>query len=296
MTDQSHLSAETLAVEEFLDIPGDRCAVLGSPIAHSLSPLIHNAGYIALGINYDYYRVEVSEARHMRKILNAKDPGIKGLSVTMPGKGAALKLAELSTKRAADIGSANTLVPQEDGRWLADNTDVDGLTACLNVIAKNADIRKFDGQQAVVVGNGGTARPAVAALAAAGINKVVVLARSERALNLQALVEDMGMEFSWARLDAPEVGHICGQSAVVISTVPEDSAAEHAADFIRADGVVDVIYDPYPTRLLEAAISKGLPHADGLNMLAGQAEEQFRLFTGVMPPEGLFLETLHDTR
>lgn len=289
-----------LSPEEFVELTGPRCAVLGSPVAHSLSPVIHNAGYRAEGLDMSYYRVEAPEARDIRVIVQAGDPDIRGLSVTMPGKGAALELATLATKRAEDIGSANTLVPQSDGRWLADNTDVDGLTACLDSVgAELAELleereKPFEGQTAVVVGNGGTARPAVAAAAEAGFSAINVVARSERALNLQALTESLGMEFSWTRFDAPELGHLCGQAAALISTVPEDVAAEYTAEFCRAESIIDVIYDPYPTALLAAAQEQGMPCSDGLRMLAGQAEEQFRLFTGHEAPEGLFLTELRE--
>lgn len=292
------VGASVLSPEEFVALSGPRCAVLGSPVSHSLSPLIHKAGYRAMGLDLDYYRVEAPEARDIRVIAQAQDPNIRGLSVTMPGKGAALELAGLATKRAEHIGSANTLVPQEDGRWLADNTDVDGLTACLDAVAAELTERDpergapFAGRTAVIVGNGGTARPAVAAAAAAGFAEINVVARSERALNLQALTESLGMEFSWTRFDAPELGHMCGQAATLISTVPEDVAAEYVDEFCRAESVIDVIYDPYPTALLAQAKQQGMPFSDGLQMLAGQAEEQFRLFTGQHAPEGLFLAEL----
>lgn len=279
-----------LSAKEFVELSGPRCAVLGSPINHSLSPVIHESGYKALGLDMAYYRVEAPEARDIREVVRVNNPDIRGLSITMPGKGAALELVGLATKRAEDIGSANTLVPQEGGKWLADNTDVDGLTACISHVT-GEDI-ELSGSTAIIVGNGGTARPAVAALAAAGVAKINVVARSERALNLQSLVKTLGMEFTWTRMDAPELGHECGQASVLVSTVPEDVAAEHSKAFVRAESIVDVIYDPYPTGLLEAAQAKGVPHADGLRMLAGQAEEQFRLFTGHSAPEGLFLETL----
>lgn len=278
-----------LTVDEFLEKSGPRCAVLGSPIEHSLSPELHTAGYRALGLDMDYFRVEAGESRDIRRLLRESDVDVRGFSVTMPGKQAALDLADLATNRAQEIGSANTLVPQGDGQWLADNTDVDGVASCLSYLRGDDPLQ---GTNAVIVGNGGTARPAVAALAAAGVSQVTVLARSERALNLQAVVETLGMKFSWSRFEDADIAQTCADAAVVVSTIPAHAAEELAPALCSAAGIVDVIYDPYPTPLLSAARALGVPHADGLRMLAGQAEEQFRLFTGHSAPEGIMLDTV----
>jgi len=284
-------AGHVLSVDEFLEMSGLRCAVLGSPIEHSLSPQLHSAGYRALGVEMDYYRVEAGEARDIRRLLSESGDQVRGFSVTMPGKQAALELADLATNRAQEIGSANTLVPQGDGKWLADNTDVDGVTRCLEHLY-GGDTSSLQGASAVIVGNGGTARPAVAALAAAGVTEVTVLARSERALNLQTVVETLGMKFSWSRFEEADIAETCADAAAVISTIPAHAAEELAGGLCTAAGIVDVIYDPYPTPLLSAAQEKSIPHADGLRMLAGQAEEQFRLFTGHPAPEGLMLDTV----
>lgn len=284
-------AGQVLTVEQFLELSGPRCAVLGSPIEHSLSPQLHTVGYSALELQMDYVRVEAGESRDIRRLLSESDDGVRGFSVTMPGKQAALELADLTTARAQEIGSANTLVPQGDGQWLADNTDVDGVSRCLEHLF-GGDASAMQGARAVIVGNGGTARPAVAALAAAGVTHVTVLARSERALNLQAVVETLGMEFSWSRFEDTDVAQTCSTAAAVISTIPAHAAEELAEGLCAAAGIVDVIYDPYPTPLLTAAREKNVPHADGLRMLAGQAEEQFRLFTGRPAPEGLMLDTV----
>ena len=321
MNGQEHASAGFLTVEEFLGLANSRCAVLGRPIAHSLSPQLHTAGYRALGLEgMSYYRVDAGEAKEIRRLLDAASAsaGIRGFSVTMPGKQAALELADVATERAINIGTANTLVPQFIGEpvaepdtlghsatasigrsssddpaveWLADNTDVDGVARCLeHVVASGAP--SLEGSSAVVIGNGGTARPAVAALAAAGVARVTVLARSERALNLQSLVEGFGMEFAWSRFDDVCLAANVRGASVTISTVPAEAVEPLIPALLGTKAIVDVIYDPYPTPLLEAAREAGIPHADGLRMLAGQAEQQFRLFTGYDCPSGLMLDTV----
>lgn len=283
-----------VSAHDFLHMPGPRCAVLGQPIEHSLSPVLHSAGYAALELDYTYVRIEAGQARDVRRLLESVDDQVRGFSVTMPIKHDALQLSDVATERALQIGAANTLVPTEDGGWLADNTDVDGIGSCLVALQRQGVI--LQGREAVVMGNGGTARPSVAALAAAGITKVTVLARSERALNLQGLVESCGMEFDWARFEGPHVADTCARAAVAISTVPAHAAESLTHALLGAESIIDVVYDPYPTTLLSAARAAAKPHADGLRMLAGQAEEQFRLFTGYPAPQGLMLEAVLQAR
>jgi shikimate dehydrogenase len=273
------------SVAEFLDLAASRpadaplCAVLGRPVAHSLSPVIHRGAADAAGAavpgSFDYVRVEAGETGELRQLTTSAPVCVRGFSVTMPGKPVALALADEVTDRAAAVGSANTLIPLGGGRWRAENTDVAGVAACLDAVAGENPLHR-----AAVVGNGGTARPAVAALAAAGVGHVEVIARSDRALRLRGLVEGYGMTFAWTRLDDPALGEVCAGCEVLVSTVPAAAAAPVAPALAQAAAVVDVIYDPYPTDLLAAARAAGRPAADGLLMLAGQGVEQFRLFTG----------------
>lgn len=293
-------SADVYDVEGFLALAAGSpdltlCAVLGRPVAHSLSPVIHTGAAQDAGTvpGFRYVRVEAGEEDEIRRLLSGSPACVAGFSVTMPGKPHALTLADEVTDRAAAIGSANTLVPLRDsdgaptGRWRADNTDVVGVTTCLDtVLGDTAPSR------AAVVGNGGTARPAVAAFAAHGVRRVDVLARSDKALNLRELVESYGMEFSWTRLDAPELGSVCAGCDVLVSTVPESAAGGYTDALSRAGAVVDVIYDPYPTHLLTEAVAAGRPVADGLLMLAGQGAEQFRQFTGATASAGAMYAAL----
>ena len=109
-----------------------RTAIVGRPVAHSLSPVLHNAGYAALGLPYSYTRLEAAESE-LPGLLAALDESWAGLSVTMPGKRAALELASVATDRAQAVGAANTLV-RRDGGWAADCTDVDGVVGALRVV------------------------------------------------------------------------------------------------------------------------------------------------------------------
>src|ERR1700712_4714725 len=145
-----------------------RAAVLGSPIAHSRSPQLHLAAYRALGLtNWTYERIECN-ADQLPSLVAGFGPEWVGVSVTMPGKFAALAFADERTPRAELVGSANTLVRTATG-WRADNTDVDGVTGALGGAV---------GRAALVLGSGGTAPAAVVGLAGLGVKHVTVVARN----------------------------------------------------------------------------------------------------------------------
>ncbi|HEX7744069.1 MAG TPA: shikimate dehydrogenase, partial [Micromonosporaceae bacterium] len=134
-----------------------RAAVLGSPVAHSLSPAIHNAGYAAAGLTgWSYTAIECTEAQ-LPELVVGLGPEWAGLSLTMPLKEAALAVAAEVSPVAAAVGAANTLVRRPDGSWYADNTDVEGLTDILRAAGVPP------GARFTVLGAGGTARAAVAA-------------------------------------------------------------------------------------------------------------------------------------
>lgn len=144
-----------------------RAAVLGSPIAHSRSPQLHLAAYRELGLtDWTYDRIECTEAQ-LPGLVGGFGPEWVGVSVTMPGKFAALRFATERTERAELVGSANTLV-RVDGGWRADNTDVDGVVGALGAVSGPA----------AVLGSGGTAPAAVVALASLGISDISVVARN----------------------------------------------------------------------------------------------------------------------
>ncbi|WP_448850839.1 shikimate dehydrogenase [Corynebacterium sp. 335C] len=257
-----------------------RAAVLGRPIAHSKSPQLHGAGYAALGLDdWEYVRVDCG-AEELPALVAAAGPEWAGFSVTMPGKFAALETADESTERARLVGSANTLVHLPDGGWLADNTDCDGVAGALAELGAD-DLP--DGR-AVVVGAGGTARPALWALARAGVRHLDVVARSERALAVEPLAAALGMEFTWVRFDDGRLPDIAGASDVLVSTVPSDALQGVATYLARAPRILDVIYDPWPTPLARAAGEVGHPVVGGLSMLLHQGTAQFERFTGHAAP------------
>ena len=195
--------------------------MLGSPIDHSRSPILHNAGYAAAGLTgWEYTRIETT-AESLARVVGEADDTYVGFSVTMPAKFAALEFADEVTERAAAIGSANTLMRTSAG-WRADNTDCDGAAGALGELfgSRPAPTR------AVIVGAGGTARPAFWALADLGVTHVTVLNRSDRRAELAPLAESRGVELEFLSFDADLLSVVAGAD-VLISTVPSAGLAEY---------------------------------------------------------------------
>lgn len=266
-----------------------RAAVLGSPIEHSLSPTLHNAGYQAMGLtHWEYGRILCTEAQ-LSEIVGNADATYQGFSVTMPAKFAALDYATEVTPRAARIGAANTLVRSDTG-WLADNTDVDGVTGALSELF-DGDLAALQGAHALVIGAGGTARPAVWALIQSGIKHITIANRSERSVEFYPLIEETDASLSFARLDG-DISEIAAKSAVTISTILAQGSSQLAYQAVHAP-LLDVIYSPWPTPLTQAASAHGTPAVGGHVMLAHQAFGQFRLFTGHDAPREAMRSALY---
>ena len=254
---------------------GRRAAVLGSPVAHSRSPQLHLAAYRALGLDdWTYERIECT-ADELPSLVSGFGPEWVGLSVTMPGKFAALRFADERTRRADLVGSANTLVRTEHG-WRADNTDVDGVAGALGL---------RDVGRAVVLGSGGTAPAAIVALAGLGATAITVVARNpEKADRLLRLGSSLEVETSLRDFDDPELPAVVAAADVLVSTIPADVAARHSATFAGAPVLLDAIYDPWPTPLARAVAGSGGEVISGLQMLLHQAFSQVEQFTGRPAP------------
>lgn len=253
---------------------GRKAAVLGSPVAHSRSPDLHLAAYRALGLlDWTYERIECT-AQRLPALVRSLGPEWVGLSVTMPGKFAALRVADERTARAELVGSANTLVRTAAG-WRADNTDIDGVAGAL------AHLPVLRG--AAVLGSGGTAPAAMAALAERGVERIAVVARNrDKAAALLQLASRLGIRADWhdlsGRVPLPD------GTDVLVSTLPAEVAARHAESFAAVPVLLDAIYDPWPTPLAEAVTARGGQVISGLQMLLHQAFSQVEQFTGRPAP------------
>jgi len=247
--------------------------VLGSPVAHSLSPVLHRAAYAALSLPlWRYDAIECDDVA-LPSFVGGLGPEWAGLSVTMPGKRAALDVADEVTPRAMAVGAANTLVRRPGGRWLAECTDAGGVTGALAAAGLRA------ASSAVVLGAGGTAAAAAAGLAAIGVSELTVVARSAlRATDVLACAARVGLRATvvpWSALSAP-----ARLSAdVLVSTVPGGVIDRHAPDLTAFPTVLDVVYHPWPTPLASAVSARGGRLVTGLDLLLHQAFEQVRLFT-----------------
>lgn len=253
-------------------------AVLGHPVDHSLSPVLHGAAYRALGLDdWTYERIDC-DADRLPSLVDSSPAHRIGYSVTMPGKFAALAHASEVSDRARIVGSANTLV-RRSGGWYADCTDVDGVTGAL---AEFGDLPAAP--TAVVLGVGGTARPVLAGLAAAGATRVVLASRRDNAGPAAKCGRALGLDISTVLLtDASLPGEI-EAADVLVNTVPEPGIRELTDLVSRARRLFDVLYDPWPTVAGAAASAAGVPVVGGDVMLLNQAFGQVELFTGRPAP------------
>jgi shikimate-5-dehydrogenase len=246
-----------------------KAAVLGSPIAHSRSPQLHLAAYRELGLaGWTYDRIECT-ADQLPAVVAGFGPEWVGVSVTMPGKFAALRFADQRTERAELVGSANTLVRTPTG-WRADNTDIDGVKGALGTVSGRA----------AVLGSGGTAPAAVVGLAELGVQDISVLARSrDKAAPLLDLGRKRGVDVHWI-----ELGTMLADVDVVVSTIPAEVAARYAETVAATPLLLDAIYSPWPTPLASTVEAAGGRVISGLQMLLHQAFAQVEQFTGMPAP------------
>jgi shikimate dehydrogenase len=253
-----------------------RAAVLGSPIAHSLSPALHGAAYAALGLTgWRYDLVECDEAG-LPGFVDGLGPEWAGLSLTMPLKRAVLAVADDVSPLATAVGAANTLLlghgSGRAGRRV-ENTDVAGLVEAL----REAGVRRVE--QAAVLGAGGTAQGALAALREFGERSPRVLVRdAARTGELRAAADRLGVHpvISGGLLEAP-----LPEADVVISTLPSGAAGTvRAGRWTPGTVVLDVVYAPWPTPFAAAAAAGGCRVVSGLAVLLHQAVAQVELMTG----------------
>ncbi len=270
-----------------------KAAVLGSPIAHSLSPVLHRAAYVALGLDdWTYQAIECDEAGLPGLIESlGSAPGWAGLSLTMPLKRTVLPLLDHADPLVAATGGANTVVFRPDGRH-GYNTDVQGIVDALAQAGAPAP------GSVTIVGGGATACSALAALPEIGASGADVVVRDPaRAGGLLAAAQRLHVRVRLCSLpgdDPPGTPRMGGlpvppyPPGLLISTVPA-GAADAFADRIRSTGrapaaVLDVVYDPWPTPLAEAASAAGAVVASGFAMLLHQAAAQVELMTGEPAP------------
>ncbi|WP_371096256.1 shikimate dehydrogenase [Streptomyces sanglieri] len=256
--------------------PRHRAAVLGSPIAHSLSPVLHRAAYAELGLDgWTYDRFEVDEAA-LPGFVQGLDSTWAGLSLTMPLKRAIIPLLDSVSGTASSVEAVNTVVLTEDGRLTGDNTDIPGMIAAL----RERGVEKTE--SAAVLGAGATASSALAALSQICAGPVTAYVRSrERGDEMRGWGERLGVDVriaDWAEAEQAL------RAPLIIATTPA-GATDGLMDAVpeRPGTLFDVLYEPWPTGLASAWTAHGGPVIGGLDLLVHQAVLQVEQMTGRSP-------------
>lgn len=262
--------ARMLDVFRFRRIRADAAiyGVVGHPVMHSLSPVLHNAAFAALGLNAVYVPLQAADVEDF--VTFASAIGLRGASITAPFKVGMLAKVHEVESLARRVGAINTLSVR-DGRWMGANTDVEGFLAPL------AGRITLKGTRATVLGAGGAARAVAVALSSQGA-AVTVAARRVEAADAIARVAG-GTVGTWPPRP--------GSWDVLVNATP--AAAGQPIDGLVLDGeiVFDLVYVPVETPLMRAARDAGCLAIGGIEMLVAQAERQFEWWTGQRPPAGL---------
>ena len=255
--------------------------VIGSPIAHSRSPMLHAYWLRRYGLKGFYIPMDVAQI-DLRQVLETLPlMGFVGANVTIPHKENVLKIADIVTDRAALIGAANTLIFRKDGRIHADNTDGAGFIANLR---QNAPGWVPQAGPAAVIGAGGAARAVVAALIEVGVPEIRLANRTR--LRAEALRADFGAKvdvYDWV-----QAGNMLEDCVTVVNTSSLGMVGKPEfrvpLDALSPDAVVnDLVYTPLRTHFLEEAAARGCQTVDGLGMLLHQAAPGFERWFGVRP-------------
>lgn len=270
-----------------------RLALVGQPVQHSWSPALHDAALAHAGLSGTYVLRDTPEADLEEVFRELRDGRLDGINVTVPHKVIATACVDALTPTAALLGAINTVVREGD-RLVGDNTDVPGFSACLEGPLPAS---------AVVLGAGGAARSAVVALARAGLERVTVVARTPD--RIRSWLDEQAAPYlhptrlawrPWADLDEvlPDAGWLVQATTVGMHPNGSDSPLTDSQIACLPDaGVVhDLVYRPDPTRLVELARARGLEAHSGGRMLAFQAREAFRAWTGLEVPGSVWLEAL----
>ncbi|GAU66072.1 putative shikimate dehydrogenase [Streptomyces sp. NBRC 110611] len=256
--------------------PTHRAAVLGSPIAHSLSPDLHRAAYAEFGLtDWTYDRFEVDEAA-LPGFVEKLGPEWAGLSLTMPLKRAVIPLLDEITDTAASVEAVNTVVFTADGRRIGDNTDIPGMLAAL----RERGVERVE--RASILGAGATASSALAALSRICTGEVTAYVRSAaRAAEMRGWGERLGVA---VRTAAWEDAAGAFDAPLTVATTPAGTTDALAAAVPDRPGTLfDVLYEPWPTALAAAWADRGGAVVGGLDLLVHQAVLQVERMTGRAP-------------
>lgn len=256
--------------------------VAGAPVRHSLSPLIHNAWLAAAGIDGVYVAFAPHQDAFPAFAKGLRGGAVRGLNVTIPFKEQALALADEASAVARAAGAANLLLFHEDGRITADNTDGEGLMRALQIQAPGFDPKAGP---ALVLGAGGAARGAVAALLEAGSPDVRVCNRTVARAEQMVEAIGSGAVRAYERADLAAVDAVAAINATSLG-LGGGPGPDVPWRLMREGAVaMDMVYRPLDTEYLLEARAHGLTTVDGLEMLIRQAAPSFEAFFGAPPPD-----------
>lgn len=272
--------------------------VIGYPVKHSMSPIMHNAAIATLGLDYVYLPFPIAPEQLKTAVSGFAAIGLKGFNITIPHKQTIMPLLAHITDVAQAIGAVNTVWWNEGG-WWGTNTDAVGFLAPLQTLD-----RDWSQSSALILGNGGAARAVVAACHQLGFPEIRVVGRNDSKLTAFAqswqtspLKPNLSVH-TWDHLDdlLPQVGLVVNSTPVGMAPNPEASPLTPAQiDRLKPDTIAyDLIYTPRPTTFLRQAAGAGLVTFDGLEMLVQQGAAALEIWTQQSAPVELMRQSLLD--
>lgn len=264
--------------------------IIGYPVKHSLSPAMQNAAFAACNLDYVYVPFAVEPGKLEECVSGLRFLGLCGFNVTIPHKTEIIRYLDELDKSAEDAGAVNTVLIDNDGKMIGYNTDGDGLVCSL---AEDLDFVPSDGT-IVIIGAGGAARGAVAALCRAEAKRIVIVNRTvEKASVLKA---DMMSRYPDVSIECVQTEELSAKYLPDTSLIVNTTSVGMNGDRIeflnlamlpKSAKVYDMVYSPLITPLIHEASGMGLMVSNGLGMLAAQGERAFNIWTGKTPPKGL---------
>ena len=268
--------------------------VIGDPVEHSRSPQMHNAAIAELGLDYVYVPFRIKPDALAAAIEGFKAINVAGLNVTIPHKQAVIPLLDEISREAELIGAVNTLI-FEDGRIKGDNTDGSGFLEGM----RETGFELHQGESALVIGAGGSARAVAVALSSSGIEPVFIVNRTlSKATKLaEDLSDAIDTSIYGIGLNDPQLADIIHSAALVVNTASVSMDISKPplinAEWLRPQtAVCDIVYTPPDTRLLLAAAERGCHTIQGLGMLLHQGAIAFEKWTGIAPPVTMMRQAL----
>ncbi len=271
-------------------------AIIGNPLGHSLSPVIHNAAFSAVSMPWVYVPIEIEESQVVPLVKAFRESNVRGMNVTMPFKSVVIDALDEVDKLAALCGAVNT-IEFRDGKAIGHNTDCTGF---LRSVREESEL-ETEGAKAVLLGAGGVARAVAAALATHGASEITVIGRSpEKTEKFVAGLQGALPSVKWrsATTGDPSVQNIAGNADTIINCTPvgmfpNQGESPLPAEYILPEHVViDLIYRPAETKLIIEAQKAGASVVTGVGTFLHQATEAFELWTAQDAPVSVMREVL----